>query len=153
MLFRSGVTVDVATADTLDAHLALLARFHQARWQARDEPGVFADPRVGRFHAEAAPRLLDIGALCLARLSIGERPAAVALALSWPPDRIAFYLSGFEAELAAASPGSLLFGRMIEDARRAGITEVHFLRGDEGYKSAWGATDRFNTLRRFRRVA
>jgi hypothetical protein len=37
---------------------------------------------------------------------------------------------------------------MIEEAVKEGRRELHFLRGAEAYKYAWGATDRMNMTRR-----
>ncbi len=37
---------------------------------------------------------------------------------------------------------------MIEWGLAEGWRELHFLRGDEDYKYAWGAVDRFNATRR-----
>ena len=46
------------------------------------------------------------------------------------------------------SPGAILLGELIAWALAEGWRELHFLRGDEDYKYAWGATDRFNAARR-----
>ncbi len=45
------------------------------------------------------------------------------------------------------SPGTILLGAMIEEAAAEGVAELHFLRGAEAYKYAWGATDRHNATR------
>jgi CelD/BcsL family acetyltransferase involved in cellulose biosynthesis len=58
------------------------------------------------------------------------------------------YLSGFDASRAHESPGAILLGGLIEWALAGGRRELHFLRGDEDYKYAWGAEDRFNAARR-----
>ena len=49
---------------------------------------------------------------------------------------------------ARESPGAILLGELIAWALAEGWRELHFLRGDEDYKYAWGATDRFNAARR-----
>jgi CelD/BcsL family acetyltransferase involved in cellulose biosynthesis len=61
---------------------------------------------------------------------------------------VLLYLSGFDAARARESPGAVLLGDMVEWALAAGMRELHFLRGDEEYKYAWGAEDRFNAARR-----
>jgi hypothetical protein len=47
----------------------------------------------------------------------------------------------------------MLWAHAIEQAIAEGAREFHFLRGPEAYKYAWGATDRWNMRRSFRRNA
>ncbi len=125
----------------------LLASMHRARWTALGDPGgVLADPAVKAFHAAAVPRLAAAGLLQMQVLQIGGRTAAVYYTLV-APDGLYFYLSGFEAAEAMASPGTLLLGAIIERAAVEGVRELHFLRGSEVYKYAWGAIDRMNRSR------
>ena len=105
---------------------------------------MLADPDVLRFHALAGPALLSAGLLRLEALHLRGEPAAVIYALL-SPDRIHFYLSGFNAQFTFESPGTILLAGMVDDAIGEGRMEAHFLRGNEAYKYAWGATDRFNT--------
>ncbi|HST75245.1 MAG TPA: GNAT family N-acetyltransferase [Acetobacteraceae bacterium] len=135
-----GCAVEIATAETVPVLLDGLFRLHQARW---DGEGVLADPRVRAFHREAAPLLLAAGALRLQVLRFGARIVAAYYALLAGP-RILFYLSGYDPDHASESPGTVLLGAMIEAAVREGRTELHFLRGGENYKHAWGGVDRVN---------
>ena len=48
----------------------------------------------------------------------------------------------------AAETVLILLGDLIGWALADGRRELHFLRGDEDYKYAWGAVDRFNAARR-----
>ena len=124
-----------------------LLGMHTARWTALGEPGgVLADPAVLAFHHEAVPRLAEAGLLRMQVLLIGGRIAAVYHTLA-APGRLLFYISGFDAAEAFASPGTLLLGHIIEQAAACGIQELHFLRGGEAYKYAWGAVDRINQSR------
>ena len=121
-----------------------LVDMHRARWTALGQPGgVLADPAVLAFHEAAIPRLAAAGLLHMHVLHVGGRLAAVYHTLA-APGRLYFYLSGFAAGSATTSPGTLLLGRIIEQAPAQGITELHFLRGGEAYKYAWGAKDRMN---------
>jgi CelD/BcsL family acetyltransferase involved in cellulose biosynthesis len=52
------------------------------------------------------------------------------------------YIAGFDAELAQASPGTLLTATAIEESIREGARSYDFLRGNEGHKSTWGARPR-----------
>ncbi len=143
---RGGCTVEIADADTLGAALDTLAHLHAMRWQARREAGVLADARLATFHRLAARALLAEGALRLGMLRIAGVPAAACYALL-APRGIFFYLSGFDPSFAYESPGTLLLGRLIEQAL-AEERSVHFLRGAEAYKYAWGGVDRMNATRR-----
>ena len=138
-----GWTVETARPDTLGPALDALVRLHQARWTAQGETGAMADPAVLAFWRDAAPGLLSAGLLRLQTLAVGGVIAAAIMALL-APGRIFFYLSGFDAAHAFVSPGTLLLGAMLEQATAEGRTEAHFLRGQEGYKYAWGAVDRPN---------
>lgn len=145
-LARRSWTLTAATAASLPADLDALVRLHAARWETRGEAGVLADPTVQRFHAGAAPRLLAAGLLRMLVLRIEERVAGVYYGLQQGATACA-YLGGFDPDFAFESPGTVLIGAAIEQAAQEGCTTFSFLRGQEPYKYAWGATDRW-TLRR-----
>lgn len=147
-----GWTVETAGSGTLPGLLDELVRLHTRRWEGRGEAGVLADPDVLAFHRAAAPGLLEAGLLRLRALRLQGRVAAVIYALLAGPDRILFYLSGFDAAWAHQSPGTILLGEMLEEAVREGRREAHFLRGGEAYKYAWGAADRMNAACRLTRA-
>ncbi len=132
---------EIATKETMPVLLDALFRLHEKRWAG---DGVLADPRVQAFHREAAPLLLAADALRLQVLRFGSRIAAAYYALVAGPRRILFYLSAYDPDYARESPGTVLLGAMIEAAVREGRTELHFLRGGESYKHAWGGVDRIN---------
>ena len=142
---RGGCAIEVADANTLGPALEALFRLHAARWRACGGTGVLADPRVTAFHRLAAPGLLAEGALRLAVLRIAGTEAASCYALL-APRRIFFYLSGFDPAFSHESPGTILLGHLIEQALAEG-RDVHFLRGAEPYKYAWGGVDRMNATR------
>ena len=146
---RGGWRAETGSAADAPALWNALVEMHRARWTARGEPGgVLADPAVIAFHERAVPRLADAGLLRMQVLRIGSEIAALYHTLS-TPGRLFFYLSGFASAEAFASPGTLLLGHLVEQAAAAGVTELHFLRGGEGYKYAWGALDRKNRSRLF----
>lgn len=143
-----GWSTEVATAGSAEPLLEALVALHTARWQASGEPGVLADRRVLTFHRETVAALVADGMARLQVLRFGERIAAAYYALLDGSQRILFYLSGFDAAHAHQSPGTLLLARMIDDAVAEGRRELHFLRGSEAYKYAWGGVDRMNAGRR-----
>lgn len=142
-----GWEAGVATPSDAPGLWQRLVAMHEARWTALGEPGgVLADPAVRAFHDAAVPRLAAAGLLQLQVLRIGGQIAGLYHTLA-APGRLLFYLSGFDAAHAPASPGTLLLGAIIERAAEQGVGELHFLRGGEPYKYAWGATDRLNRNR------
>jgi len=143
-----GWTTEIATAASATALLEALIGLHTARWQGSGEAGVLADRRVLAFHRETVAALVAAGMARLQVLRFGHRVAAAYYALLDGGQRILFYLSGFDAAHARESPGTLLLAQMIEDAVAEGRHELHFLRGAEAYKYAWGGVDRMNAVRR-----
>jgi len=126
--------------------IGTLIDLHGQRWTARHEPGVLGTPQVQRFHLEAAPRLLAAEMLRLYGLRIQGRVVGVYYGFAHR-GRAYGYLSGFDPGSASQSPGSVLLAHAIHEAVREGCREFHFLRGQEPYKYAWGAVDRWNRRR------
>ena len=147
-----GWTTEVATAASAPAMLESLIALHTARWQGDGEAGVLADPRVLRFHRDIVGELVAAKLLRLQALRFGQDIVAVNYALLDRGRRALFYLSGYDAAHARESPGTLLLAHMIEDLTTEGRQELHFLRGAERYKYAWGAADRMNAVRLIRPV-
>jgi CelD/BcsL family acetyltransferase involved in cellulose biosynthesis len=146
-----GFSIETAEPETAPSMLDALIELHQARWIAAGETGVLADSRVCDFHREAATALIAAGAMRLCVLRLGGAIAAACMALLDRRARLMFYLSGYDAAHAQISPGSLLIAAMIDAAIAEGRTEVHFLRGGEGYKYALGGIDRTNAACRLAR--
>ena len=138
---RGGWSTTVASAEHAPAMWQRLVEMHQRRWA--ESGGVLSDPAVQAFHAAAIPALSASGILRLHVLHVGSRIAAIYHAMA-APGRLLFYISGFEAAESFVSPGTLLLGDIVEQAVRDGVRELHFLRGGESYKYAWGAQDRMN---------
>ena len=145
-----GFTTQTADAASLPGLLHAIFGLHGGRWAAQGEPGgVLADPRVRAMLTASATLLLQQNVLRLVILRLGTEIASACLGFLAGPDRLLLYMSGFSAEHAFCSPGSLLLGAMAEAAVIEGRRELHFLRGGEAYKHAWGGMDRYNATRRF----
>ena len=145
------VAIDTADLATIDLALDDLFRRHEERWHQRGEAGVLADPAVRAFHRDAARAFCDSGILRLYRLRIGDTVAGVYYGFQHRGNAYA-YLGGFDPEMTRLSPGAQLLDHAIRTALAEGVREFHFLRGGENYKYAWGAVDRLNTSRTFRRL-
>lgn len=148
---RGEVTIERATGDGVSQAYSELVRLHEARWRSRGAPGVISDERVRGLHGMALEQLSRRGLLRLYVLSISGQVASIYLGFRHQ-DRAYGYLTGFDPDYAFGSPGTILLAHAIEESVREGAREFHFLRGDEKYKYGWGASDRWNRRRLFRRV-
>jgi CelD/BcsL family acetyltransferase involved in cellulose biosynthesis len=148
---RGGIDI-VAARDPAAAlgMLATLIRLHGARWQAQGGAGVLADPRVRDFHRRSVQRSSRAGWLRLLELRIAGAVAAVYYGFQHRGCAYG-YLTGFDPAYDYESPGVILLAAAMERAIRDGAREFHFLRGREAYKYGWGAEDRWNRRRVFRR--
>lgn len=147
---KRGATEIEPVEDAADDFLDDLQRLHGARWADQGQSGLLQDDAVRRFHRAALPGLLRSGLARLYRLRIAGQVAGAFHGLS-VRGRTYAYLGGFDPDYAHESPGAILIGHAITAALRDGGREFHFLRGQEPYKYAWGAVDRWNRRRSFRR--
>lgn len=136
---RGGFAVEVGTDATLGPLLESALSLHRGRWRS--------DERLNQFFYQAGLALHACGALCLYVLRIGGTIAAAYYTLL-AGQRTLFYLSAFDARFARESPGTILLGHIIQDTIGECRHELHFLRGNEAYKYAWGAMDRPTLTRR-----
>jgi CelD/BcsL family acetyltransferase involved in cellulose biosynthesis len=143
-----GWTFETADAAEMDGRFLALERLHTARWRDRGQAGVLTEERVRAFHRSAASALGRVNAARVNVLYIGGALAACCYTLL-SSERLFLYLSGFDPRFAFESPGTILLGTMIQRAIEEGRREIHFLRGDEAYKFAWGGTPRMNAVRSF----
>jgi CelD/BcsL family acetyltransferase involved in cellulose biosynthesis len=148
---RGAVSVEMVAGDT-GAFLGHLFRLHGARWTERGEAGVVQDKLVQDFHRKALAALSDAGLARCYQVRIGGNIAGAYYGMC-DGRRAYAYLGGFDPAFSEESPGSILTGHAIAEAIREGAREFHFLRGREAYKYSWGATDRWNRRRTFRRVS
>jgi CelD/BcsL family acetyltransferase involved in cellulose biosynthesis len=136
----SGRAVVKSASDetTLREGLNVLYRLHQARRESLGDDGCFTVPRFERFLEDAAGRLLRTGQLRLQWLEVEGQPAAVEFDLLGS-DTLYYYQTGMNPDLAEISPGWLLQIASLKTAITDGLANFDFLRGDEEYKSTWGA--------------
>lgn len=125
----------VVMAEILDALIDL----HRARWISKeDNRGMIGDSALERFHRAAAENLARAGVVRLHAMRLNGR--IVAAIYAWiERGRSYGYLTGFDPSLAQFSPGALALGYAIEQSIREGARVFDFLRGEESYKSMWGA--------------
>lgn len=117
-----------------------LADLHERWWNRRDEPGVFADPRMLAWQHQTLTALEAAGLLRLHVLRSGSETVA-ALCVVGGKERSFYYIGGFDPDRAALGLGTILIGHAIGEAEREGHRSFDFLRGRENYKYRWGAVD------------
>ena len=102
--------------------------------------------------ATAAPGLMQAGLLRLYVLRIGGEPAAAYYGFVHRERAYAYLTASIPASpsRAPARPSARM---PSSKAIAEGAREFHFLRGREAYKYGWGAVDRWNMRRSFRRGA
>lgn len=130
-----GARLEVAGEDQADAAFEDLCRLHQARWEGRGEPGVFAAPRFAAFHRDLVRQWLPGGRAVLARLWLGEEPAAVLYGFV-AGAKVDIYQSGVRMDAVGTmrSPGTLLHLLLMQALVTRGITAYDFLSGAAFYK-------------------
>jgi CelD/BcsL family acetyltransferase involved in cellulose biosynthesis len=149
---RGGLDIRSVGSADIDGFLAGLFLLHGVRWRSRHaQPGVLHGAAVRAFHRCAVPTLNREGIARLYELRVGREIAGCYYGLL-DRDRAYAYIGGFDPRFAAISPGGLLLAHAIDEARREGCREFHFLRGQEAYKYEWGAVDRWNRRLRLERA-
>jgi CelD/BcsL family acetyltransferase involved in cellulose biosynthesis len=119
--------------------LPTLERLHNLRRNALGEQGVFQCHRFATFHRHVTRELLLAEKLWLSIVTWDGEPIAAEYQVR-QEDRLFAYQSGILPHAKVESPGSLSLLMNIRAAMEHGIHEIDFLRGDESYKSRWGAT-------------
>ncbi len=135
------VSVEIANEFTLDGFFSAMLELHGARWNQLGMAGVLADSAVQHFHRMAAARLLRSGVLRLFGLRLNGKLIATLYALC-EREVVYCYLQAFDPDYRFYSPGVQILAHVIDRAIQEGKRVVDFLRGREGYKYLWGATDR-----------
>ena len=118
--------------------LSALIDLHAARWRAAGQDGTIEANRAGGFLREVAGLLSRGDGLRIFTLWLGERVAAIILALR-NTTTVFSYLSAFDPQYEIFGFGRELLARAIRYAHEQGYQYWDFLRGDEPYKFSWGA--------------
>ena len=132
--------VEKAAPQSVPEFIEKFFLLHASRWKERNQPGVLDRSQIQSFHREVAQLFASRGSLGLYGLWHQEQLAAILYSFR-KDGRVYAYLSGFDPGLEDLSPGALLIFHVIEDSILQGAREFDFLRGNERYKSLWGATE------------
>jgi CelD/BcsL family acetyltransferase involved in cellulose biosynthesis len=128
-----------------------LFRLHRLRWAtatgpdafrpAAFGPGTFGSAEVELFHRDTFAGLLATESLELAIAELDGQIIAAEYNLKNSTTRFA-YQAGIDPAVYDISPGEISLAMAIRHAIDTGAKRFDFLRGDEDYKSAWGAESR-----------
>jgi CelD/BcsL family acetyltransferase involved in cellulose biosynthesis len=122
----------------LSEAMDILIDLHTRRRESLGDSGCFASERFRAFCREVMPELLREGRLQMHWLELDCRPAAVECLLVdggiWY-----MYQGGIEPAAAEHQPGKLIHMAILRRAIESGVRAFDFLRGDELYKSRYGA--------------
>lgn len=114
--------------------------FFRLHGKSKKEKGEFLGDGTRRFFLDFTARFQRNGWLELSFLKIGGEMAASLLNFKYQ-ERIYVYNSGFDPAFSSYSAGIAIIGHSIRAAIEEGYRNYDFLRGDEGYKYKFGATD------------
>jgi CelD/BcsL family acetyltransferase involved in cellulose biosynthesis len=126
---------------TLHEGLDIFRRLHLARRASLGDDGCWSLAGFDRFLEEAAVQFQQLGQLRLQWIEVAGEPAAIEFDLLGD-DTLFYYQTGMNPALAEMSPGWLLQVASIKRAIDEGLSYFDFLRGDEAYKTSWGAEPR-----------
>jgi CelD/BcsL family acetyltransferase involved in cellulose biosynthesis len=118
--------------------VATLVRLHTKRWEVQGEPGMIEANGSEVFLRAVAAEMSALGLARFFTLRFGDEIAALIFALDFR-NKIYAYMSAFDPAHSPLGLGrTLLYEalRMSFESHRA----WDFLRGDEAYKTEWGAT-------------
>ena len=121
--------------------MEILIELHQRRRRALGHQGSFASGRFTAFHRSAVESLLRAGQLQLHWLEVDDEPVAAEYQVAG--DGILYaYQAGINPSRLEIEPGHLITIALVRWAIQSGYRAYDLLRGDEPYKTRWGATPR-----------
>jgi CelD/BcsL family acetyltransferase involved in cellulose biosynthesis len=121
-------------SDALDA----LIRLHTSRWSTRGEPGMIQANHSAAFLLDIAPVFAAQDMLRVFTLRYQDDIAAVILAFAYR--KVLYgYVSGFDPKYSRFSVAGILLHESLRHCCENGFKAWNFCRGDEPYKTDWGA--------------
>jgi CelD/BcsL family acetyltransferase involved in cellulose biosynthesis len=146
---KGQISFEVASSpDAVSRYMDELLKLHAKRWSSlKQEEGLLVDHLVQKFHREVSLSFLEEGWLRFSALSLNGQIISLLYGFSYR-GMAYYYVSGFDPDFFSYSVGSLAIAEAISLAISEGSHELHFLRGQEGYKYRWGAIDRPNFRRK-----
>jgi CelD/BcsL family acetyltransferase involved in cellulose biosynthesis len=125
----------------LERRFEMFVDLHQRRRHGLGQPGCFASRPFSDFHREISRRFFAAGKLRLLWTELAGRPIAAEYGFVGG-DTVYYYQTGIEPEAIKVGPGWIGMIGSLKQAIEAGYRNFDFLRGDEAYKTSWGARPR-----------
>jgi CelD/BcsL family acetyltransferase involved in cellulose biosynthesis len=136
------VTTEIRTPDLNDLAQLLDTAFEveASSWKGEAGTALVHDAHRAAFYRQYAEAACEEGILRICFLRIGDRVAAMQLAIE---DESGFWLLkvGYDARFARCSPGALLMRDTIRYAAEAGLKSYEFLGRAETWTQVWTATE------------
>jgi CelD/BcsL family acetyltransferase involved in cellulose biosynthesis len=124
--------------DIMSEPFNALVELHRARWLEKSNGSMLEGASIENFHRAAVSGLAKRGIVRLHSMRLDGR--IIAIVYAWIERGRAYsYLGGFDPALSRFSPGALSLEYAIEQSIGEGARVFDFLRGDESYKTTWGA--------------
>jgi len=129
-----------ASAQEALAQLERLAHWHQRHWQARGQPGAFANPRFAAFHRRLVAQAFGGGCIRLLRLAAGTHEIGYLYAFVHRGQMLA-YQSGLRNDVVARNhhPGLVLHALAVQRAADEGLAGYDLMAGEARYKQQLGS--------------
>jgi CelD/BcsL family acetyltransferase involved in cellulose biosynthesis len=107
-----------------------------AGWKGSQGSALAIDPRVGGFYRKFAQAACQLGTLRIGLLRVGERAAAMQLAVE---NNGCFWLfkMGYDEAFARFSPGTLLMAESLRSARQRGCQRYEMMGESEPWNQIW----------------
>lgn len=115
-----------------------LFRLHRLRWATATGNGTFGSAEIESFHRATFAGMLATDSLELAIVELDGQVIAAEYNLKNSTTRFG-YQAGIDPAVYDLSPGEISSAMAIRNAIHAGAKRFDFLRGDEDYKTTWGA--------------
>ena len=118
--------------------LGQLIDLHGQRWQKQGQPGMVVTNQSEAFLRIIAARFTELESFRLFSLRWKETPVAMSAGFALR-DTLYSYLSAFHPQYEILGFGRNLLMQSLRYAQANGFKSWNFLRGDEPYKTSWGA--------------
>lgn len=137
--FETGrAEVTISSIESVDSAWEEIAELNRQRRERVGDRSAFLDQRFDAFHKSVLPRLLEEGRAELRQLRVDGEPVAAEYLLL-DGTSMYCYQSGLRTVDTADGYGNLSILALFRDSIERGYSRIDFLRGDEDYKSHWGA--------------
>jgi CelD/BcsL family acetyltransferase involved in cellulose biosynthesis len=130
--------VSISSRESVESAWGEISALNRQRREQVGDRSAFLNQRFHAFHLGVLPQLIEQGRAELRQLRVDGEPVAAEYLLL-DGRTIYCYQSGLRTVDSVDGYGNLSILALFRDAIERGYSRVDFLRGDEEYKSHWGA--------------